>query len=194
MRKVKKILLALFVLMFSLFLIFNLIWPPKSGVIVSSNPTSSVFINGKKVGKTPFEGVLNPGEVVIKLVPDNSEGEFETKVNLTSGVRTVIQRQFGYHDSASAGFIGSFEKIDPKKTMVSVVSIPENAQVFIDGQVRGNTPLSIDDVSPGKHELSVVATDYFGKTVSVRFYRGYRLVAFFELLPRKNLGATKDIK
>lgn len=190
MRKIKYILLVFLLFLFSFSLFINLFWPPKAGIVVSSNPSSVVFINDNKVGKTPFEGMFDPGEVVVKLVSDGS-GEFETRVNLVAGVRTIVQRQFSSGNNDSAGFIGTFEKSDSRKTLVSIVSVPESAQVLIDGQFRGTTPLFLDDVAPGKHELTVMATDYIGKTVSARFYKGYKFIAFFEIAPRTSLGVTR---
>lgn len=185
------LLFIFFVFLFSLVLAVNLFWPAKAGIVVSSDPPAVVFVNDSNVGKTPFEGMFAPGEVVVKLLPEGSKGVFETRVNLVAGVKTIIQRQFSNNNDNSAGFIGTFEKTDPKKTLVSVVSVPERAQVLIDGQLRGTTPLFLDDVAPGKHEITVMATDYIGKTVSARFYKGYKFIAFFEIVPRTSLGVAK---
>ncbi len=195
MKKIKKFLLASFwilFLFFLFFLVFNFFWPKKAGIVISSEPQSSVFINGKEFGKTPVETLFAPGEATIKLLPDNSGGEFETRINLVPGVKTVIQRHFNSQNKDSAGVVVTFEKENPKRTLASIISVPENAQVLIDGQLRGNAPLFLDDVSPGKHDVTVMATDYLSKTVSARFYRGYKFIAFFELSPRTSLGVPKE--
>ncbi len=179
-------------LFFLSLLVFNFFWPKKAGIFVSSEPKSVVFIDGEKVGETPVEKLLNPGEVIIKLLPDNSEEGFETRINLVSGVKTIVQRHFNNQNTDSAGIVITFEKGNPKKTLASIISVPENAQVLIDGQLRGNTPLFLDDISPGKHEVTVMATDYISKTISARFYRGYKFIAFFELAPRTSLGVPKE--
>ncbi len=190
----KKIIVALklfFLLLFLFFVAISFLWPKKAGIFISSEPQSIVFINGEEFGKTPVESLFDPGEVVVKIKPNDSEESFETRVNLVAGVKTIIQRQFDNQGEDSAGVLVTFEKQNPKRTTAFIASVPESAQVLIDGQLRGTTPLLLDDVAPGKHEVTVMSADYLSKTVSARFYKGYKFIAFFELLPRASLGAPK---
>lgn len=49
----------------------------------------------------------------------------------------------------------------PQYGSVSVSSNPVGATVFLDGQQRGTTPMRIDQVSIGKHEITLVKAGYY---------------------------------
>ncbi|OGM26737.1 hypothetical protein A3D00_00560 [Candidatus Woesebacteria bacterium RIFCSPHIGHO2_02_FULL_38_9] len=187
MKKVKIIGLVLFSLgvigLFGFFAI-KLINPKGAAVFVDSNPSSMVFINGEQVGRTPYEGRQKPEEVTIKLVPETFAkplATYETKVTLISGIKTVVRRSIGESEETSAGEIISFEKTGSDDPSLAVVSNPDAAQVGLDGQIRGFTPLKISSVSPGKHKLSLTAQSYSERSFDIENARGYRLTAVVKL-------------
>lgn len=158
---------------------------PKAGLLIDANKTSLIFINGEQVGKTKYEGTYTAGEAAIKLVPESFDkpiAPYEVKVDLTPGVRTIIQRDFGDSEEVSGGAIISFEKGSVGDIGIAVVSIPDTAQVMIDGQVRGSTPFKLDQVSEGEHSITVTLPGYSDKSVNVRTYRDYKLTAVFTLV------------
>jgi len=88
--------------------------PKNSGLVVESQPTSLVFINGVQVGRTPYEETRAPQEITLKLVPETNDKQFtffETKLSLVSGVRTIVRRVFAETEETSSGEVISFEKI-----------------------------------------------------------------------------------
>lgn len=180
-RRIFLLLLFLVALFF-----MNFLLPRKSALVVLSDPPSTIFINGKHFGKTPLVEIFEPGDVFVMLQPDGLGKSFETRVSLNPGVKTVVQRHFD-KDGKSAGLLLTLEKSGSDKPLANIVSAPENAQVLIDDQLRGFTPLFLEGVAPGKHTITLMHPDFFSKTVSVRFYEGYRLEAFFDLLPSKDL-------
>ena len=75
------------------------------------NPSSTVFIGGVQVGKTPYSGTRDTGEISLRLVPDALEKPlvpYETRVSLSPGIQTVVKREFGETIDASAGEVISF--------------------------------------------------------------------------------------
>ncbi|MEJ2347824.1 MAG: PEGA domain-containing protein, partial [Patescibacteria group bacterium] len=157
-----------------------------AGLLIEGTPAANVFIDGEHVGRTPYDGTRNPGEVVIKLVPESFDSPlapFETKVTLVSGIKTVIRREFGETDDDSSGEIISFEKMGGKETSLSIVSIPDAAQVSIDGSVRGFAPYKTSSITPGEHQIIVYAPGFFEKTFTVKAVEGYKLTTVVKLKP-----------
>src|SRR5688572_10234358 len=157
--------------------------PKPGGVLVDTSPESSVYINGSFVGKTPFTGVYEAKEVVLKVVPIDTELAlipFETKLTLTPGIQTVVRREFGKSETASSGDIISFEK-EAGKTSLVVISTPDNAQVSLDGVPRGFAPYKTTTISPGEHQITVKAPGYADRIMTVKTLNGYRLTVFAKL-------------
>lgn len=158
--------------------------PQKAGILIESDPVATVLIDNQEVGKTPFEAELSPKEVMVKVKPESTNGQifddYETKVNLISGIKTIIIKTFRESEEDSSGVIVSFEKVGSSDSFVTVVSVPDNAQVLIDDKVYGYTPLRIS-VPGGDHNLLVVADKYLKKQLPIRVYKGYKLTAFVKL-------------
>jgi len=185
----KKILLAIglgFLIIGVVFVLFitGVLKRQGSRIRIESNPDSTVFINGEQVGRTPYEQDSKNSEIVIKLIPDSSNqplAPYETNVSLTSGVKTIIRRNFGETAEDSSGEVISFEKSSEKEPIVSVISTPDGAQVQLDGQIKGVTPIKLSDIVMGNHELSVSASGYTERKFSIQTVNGYRLTAVVQL-------------
>ena len=166
------------------FLLVRYLKPKVAGIYIETVPAATVYIDGAEVGRTPYEKTRTPGETVVKLVPDSFEfpmAPYETRVNLSSGVQTVIKRFFGDNDETSSGEIISFEKIDSNQVSLAVVSIPDSAELLIDGSERAFTPHRTTSLLPGIHSLVLSAEGYQEKRVDVRTYEGYKLTAIIKL-------------
>jgi len=198
MKVVKVILLTIFlVLLIVLGTLFvtGYFSPPKAGLLVDTDPLSTVFINGERVGTTKYEGMFKPGEVVVKLVPESFDKPlppYETKVKLVSGVKTIIQRAFLESEEKSSGAIISFERSDDNNAQISIVSIPDASQVLLDGQIRGNTPFKLSPVSVGKHTLILRSQGYEEKKIGVMIYKGFKLTAVFKLSPKEEQNQPEE--
>jgi len=158
--------------------------PQNAGILIESDPVAMVFIDNQEVGKTPYEAEISPKEIMIKIKPESVDGQkfddYETKVNLVSGIKTIVMKSFRQDEDYSSGVIVSFEKVGSGDSFVTVVSVPDNAQVLIDDKVYGYTPLRIA-IPGGDHNLLVTADKYFKKQLPIRVYKGYKLTAFVKL-------------
>lgn len=177
-------MLGILLIAFSILFFLGFFESSKAGLLIDADPVSTVFINDKEVGKTPYETETVPSDVYIKIKPENINGytfdDYETKVNLVSGIKTIIKRTFNMNEEYSSGVIVSFEKVASRNSFVTVVSIPDNVQVLIDGKIYGYTPLRVS-VSAGDHDMSIVADKYLEKKLPIRVYKGYKLTAFVKL-------------
>ena len=167
--------------------------PQNAGILIESDPVATVFIDNQEVGKTPYEAEVSPKEIMIKIKPESVDGQtfddYETKVNLVSGIKTIVMKTFRQNEEYSSGVIVSFEKVGSGDSFVTVVSVPDNAQVLIDDKVYGYTPLRIA-VPGGDHNLLVVADKYLKKQLPIRVYKGFKLTAFVKLAKSDEPQAT----
>lgn len=183
LRLVIFILAGLAVLTGLTFFLVGQLRPKVAGIYVDSQPTSVVYVDGRQVGRTPYREKIDPGEVVIKLVPDSFEIPllpYETKVNLTPGVETVIRRDFGELEEDSSGEIISFEKIGGQESTLSIVTVPDSAQLLIDGRERAIAPFKTS-VSPDEHSMVVSADGYTERVIQAKTFPGYNLTAVVKL-------------
>lgn len=165
--------------------------PAQAGIQVDSTPQSKVFINEEEVGTTPLEKTMAAGDITLRLVPQG-EGtlpSWSRKVTLTQGVKTVIRRVFGPTESQSAGEILSFEKIAGKTASLAIVSSPDSAEVVIDGEVIGFSPIR-RDLAEGKHTIRLSRTGFSNRELTVTTEPGYKLTAVVMLAEVPNEEAT----
>lgn len=154
-----------------------------SGLDITTNPTSTVFLNGENVGSTPYSNkAIKPGEYTIKLVP--SSGDFtpyEIKRTLSSEVSTVISRNFAPSDPDSSGYILMLEPDVSGKTYLSVISEPDAVNVNLDDKPSGFTPLSKIETTPGAHSVFLSSPGFLDQTLGVNTVKGYNLVVSAKL-------------
>lgn len=118
--------------------------------IVSIPSGALILVDGVQKGLTPFKiDNIPAGDHQVKLTKDGYQ-DLETTI-------TVIEKKVGELRVEMKRYTGSFE----------VKSIPAGAQVFIDGDLKGITPLVIDDISVGQHLLRLIKEGYIEATKTV---------------------------
>ncbi|MFH1832735.1 MAG: PEGA domain-containing protein [Candidatus Levyibacteriota bacterium] len=152
----------------------------KGALQVTSIPKSTVYLDDKVIGQTPLckcsaDEMLEEGDYTIRLVPaDGVSLPFEEKITISKSIMTVVDRTFS--NGTSEGSIISLSPLqDAKMLLLSVVSFPDNAQVFLDGNSIGNTPFSTKDLTESDHELKLSKSGYSDKTIRIRTVLGYKL-------------------
>lgn len=186
LRTVSIVLIIVGLILGVVFFVIGSFKPKSAGIIIETTPAANIFIDGEQVGRTPYEGTRKPGEITIKLIPESFEAPlapFETKVTLVAGIKTVVRREFGESDETSSGEIISFEKIGGKEASLAVVSIPDAAQISIDGSVRGFAPYKTSSIIPGEHSVIVYAPGFTEKSFLIGTVEGYKLTVVVKLKP-----------
>lgn len=181
-----SVLVGVAILVLGVFFAVGYFKPTGAGLVIETTPISTVFINGEQVGRTPYEVTREPGEIVVKLIPESFEtplAPFETKVELVSGIKTIVKRELGETEDKSSGAVVSFEKISGNEVSIAVVSIPDAAQISIDGQAWGFAPFETSLVTAGEHQLTISSPGHEKKSLSVKAQEGYKLTAVFKLKP-----------
>lgn len=185
MKVLKVILITLFsvvILIVAIFFSIGYFKPIPSGISIDSTPKSIVYINGKQVGSTPYKETIEEESLKIKLVPEGlSIDPYEVSVKLNEGVETVVKHFFANSVEESQGFVLSFDKDESKSTSMVVNTDPANAQVFVDGVVKGFTPYKMTTITPAKHKIAVKLANYTDLEIPINLSEGYKLNIFAKL-------------
>lgn len=190
MRKIILFLTPLLILTI-LFLVIVLVINKDNGkgaLQATSIPSAQVFLNGKYVGKTPLclcdlNQLVKVGDYDIKIIPSQTGfTTLEQKITIYKGVLTVVDRTFDKQAAASTGSIITLSPIDSKNAAeLLVVSFPDKAQVIMDSNPAGATPLLIRNITASDHEIKLLKDGYNEKIIKVKTVEGKRLEATVSL-------------
>jgi hypothetical protein len=111
---------------------------PGTVIIESTPPESEVFLDGARSGQTPLTLKVSPGEHSLELRYDGHR----QAITLSIEPGDEITQSF---DWATLTPIGALE----------VTSDPAGARVLIDGKDAGVTPLKLDGLKLGEHNVTV---------------------------------------
>jgi len=140
---------------------------------VTSTPEASVFLDGKHLGKTPFfSDQLKAGEYLLKITV--SEASFIDKITLTSNTLTVVNRELNNNFLAQSG---ETLWLKPDSKGLFVTSIPQEADLTIDGKSFGETPILIEKIEDGEHKVVLSKVTYIDREFSIKTSSKYQLVA-----------------
>lgn len=162
---------------------------PRAGIRVEANLKSKVFICQKvtsnpcdiensEVGVTPYQDEsLTEGEYLVRVKSEEGNKTWQGYINLNAGTLSVINRELGDTPALSSGEVMTLGK----GTGVTIISTPSNAEVTVDGKVRGRTPLSLPDVSGGEHQLLISKDDFLKRSIRVNLEQNFALTLGVDL-------------
>ncbi len=135
-------------------------------VTIVSNPSGAqLFVNDKLVGHTPYTSRLSIGNHRLKLV-NGSHTHEET-----------IAVEIGGKSSHSFDIRIPFEK--------NITSTPSNARVYIAGEYKGNTPLTLK-IIPGVYRVKFFVSDKHDDREQLVTFKGYVENLHFTILPNQD--------
>jgi len=161
--------------------------PSSAALKIETDPAAVVFIDGQQVGSTPFhDDNLEPGEHLVKIVPEENQVDFnvwEKRINLTPLAMTLIDYRFTQDLTRDSGQVISLEKIATREAAaLSVISVPGQAVIKINGDPRGFTPFFGDNLAPDIYEITISSTGYEEKTITnAKLLAGYKLLVEVKL-------------
>ena len=134
--------------------------PPSVGklVLVSTPSSAKVYLNNTYKGTTPLTiDQLKPGDYQLKLSKDGYQDWSKKVTVVTSKTNTL-----------SVSLI-AIPKPAPIYGQLSIDSTP-SAQVCLNDQVKGSTPLTLDNLNPGTYQLKLTKEGYqdFQKEVQIK--------------------------
>lgn len=158
---------------------------PKQGVLkVESSPTTSIFLGNKHTGRTPFENKVEAGDQTIRLVPESTTETLSTwqgNIKISPNLLTYVNATLSDSEFTTAVDILWLEKISSRQSEISVTSNPDGATIILDGDTKGVSPLSLTNISPGDHTLTINSAGFTARTLKVKTTVGYRLLANIKL-------------
>lgn len=160
---------------------------PKGALQVTANNKSKVYLDGKMIGETPLckcdlDNMITEGDHIIRLVPEQGGFEpFEQKITITSKVLTVVDRNFDNLGLANASLISLTPILDKTAAQISIVTFPNDSQIFLDNNLVGQSPLLIKKTTDSEHELKISKEGYKDKIVRIKAIDGYKLEALIFL-------------
>lgn len=182
----KKILLFLIplvlaIIVLSVFVFFISKGSGKGALQVTAIPKSNVYLDGNLIGQTPLckceaSEMIAEGEHSIKVAPiTGSFTAFDNKITIGKSVLTVVDRTFG-EGAMSEGSIITLSPVDDKKTaQLLVLSYPDKADVILDSNILGKTPLFLKSLTSSDHTLKLTKDGYKDKIIRIRAVNGYKL-------------------
>jgi hypothetical protein len=108
--------------------------------MASNPPGAQVFVDNVEHGQTPLTLTLAAGSHIVEL---RGSGEPRTiPITITAGMQT---QQYIELPTTGAGTPGSLQ----------IRTEPAGAQVLVDGQPRGKSPVLVENLTPGEHLVTV---------------------------------------
>lgn len=164
----------------------------KAGLKITSLPEASVFVNGKEVGKTPYQDEnLKVEEYQVELKA--GDASWQSKIKLINGTMAVINRELATSMASSSGEILTLDK----GSGVIITSTPSSAEVEIDGRLVGKTPLSVSTLVSGEHTFLLSHDGYLKRNIRASLPDGLALTINVNMaISEINLGVlpTPEIK
>ena len=129
---------------------------PRPGTLtINTRPNDSeVLVDGARRGTTPLTLSLTPGSHTITV----RSGSDERVVPLTISSGAEVSQYFEMKAVEPAVVVGR----------VSVVTDPPGARIAVDGKARGTSPITVTDLTPAEHKITVTSdTGSAERTVTV---------------------------
>ena len=129
--------------------------PRPGNLTINTRPIDAeVLIDGTRRGTTPLTLSLTPGTHTITV---RSAGD-ERIVPLTIAAGAEVSHYFEMKPAEPAVVVGR----------VSVVTDPPGARVSVDGKARGTSPITVTDLTPADHKVTVTSdTGSAERTITV---------------------------
>lgn len=158
---------------------------PKQGELrVDSTPAVAIYLDDKQIGRTPFKEKVNTGDYTIRLASDTGAGQvasWQGRITVGPNLLTYVNANLNESELSSAVDVLWLEKISSSKSELSVTTNPDGATVLVDDVTKGVTPLSLQDITPGDHTVTVTSVGFLTRSLKVKTTPGYKLIATYKL-------------
>ncbi len=186
------------VLVFSVILFLFVENKGKGALQITASVTANVYLNGKLVGTTPFckceqKDLLTEGDYTLKLVAKSGNFDpFEQMITIAPNALTAVDKNFAQRGFGNASVINLSQVQDSKVAQLLVVTFPGKAQVYVDNNSKGESPVWIKDIGVADHNIKISKSGYQDKIVRVRTVSGFKLnaVIYLGLNPVATSGAS----
>lgn len=123
--------------------------PAFADVSISAKPNADILINGERKGSGNWNGRLLSGIYTVKAEKDKHYSE-EKQLEITAGQDETL----------------SFD-LKGKTGSVDVVTTPMEAKVYLNGEYKGTSPMTLKDLLIGEYEIGLEKSGYAKKHISI---------------------------
>ncbi|MFH0773151.1 MAG: PEGA domain-containing protein [bacterium] len=167
-------------------LFFDVVSKKEGRLQVFSRPGAAVFLDNVMKGNTPFTDTLKEGEYLLKIVPDDvatQAASWQKKILVFSSSLTYVDVQLESTDITSWADMYWLTRLGlfNKSSGLAVETEPSGALIYLDNDEKGVSPLILDNVSQGNHELSVFMPGFSRRSKKINISSGYVLHAYVKL-------------
>src|SRR6056297_58930 len=151
---------------------------PTSGTVsFNSNPSgASIWLDGSWTNKnTPLKTTLPEGYHYVRFSKSGYQ-TFETQFYLNAGSYQEINT--------------NLSPLAPQYGKLTVNSQPPNSTVYYDGQIKGNTPITLNNLSAGMHQIQIKQTGYETFNQQIQINPGEHKVLNANLVKVNPLGTV----
>lgn len=185
--KIIGILTLGFIVFIAVKLLFDIVGKKEGRLHVVSTPPAAVFIDNVMRGKTPYEDTIKEGTYTIKIIPEQvatQAASWQKSVSIYTDTLTYIDTKLESSDVASSAEVYWLTKKkgwgvqDPS---LLVESEPSGALISLDTDEKGITPITVDNVPDGTHELSLFMPGFARRTKKINIVKGFDLHAYIKM-------------
>ena len=151
---------------------------------VDSQPTVSIFLDNKHIGRSPYKDKVASGEYTMKLTPEattEAPASWQGRVIVGANLLTYVNATLSDSELTSAVDVLWLEKIGSRASEISVTTNPDGATLLIDNETRGVTPISLGDIAAGDHTLTVTSPGFAPRSLKIKTTAGFRLIVTVKL-------------
>jgi len=151
--------------------------PTAGTVSFNSNPSgASIWVDGSWMNKnTPLKTTLPEGYHYVRFYKSGYQ-TFETQFYLNAG---------GYQEITA-----NMVSLTPQYGKLTVNSQPPNSTVYYDGIMKGNTPITLNNLIPGTHQIQIKQTGYETFTQQIQINSGEHKILNANLTKINPLGTV----
>jgi hypothetical protein len=166
----------------------------QAGLHIESNEAATIYLDDKHVGTTTFDQQeLKAGQYTLKLVSEkNPNKQWQTNVRLTSKVITVVSYNFADHPDQASYYVLQLEKLaNQNNSEIAFITQPDNVIITLDGQPKGLSPVTLEQITPGEHQIVLSAPAHQELSIPARSLVGYSLLINAQLARLADIPAPQ---
>jgi len=154
-----------------------------------SQGKGEVFLDGTKVGETPFSSEnLTSGDHELEIHRISAQTDFYStisrQIHLEPNTRTFLEAEIGPDPQFSSYILMYYTKNTNSSASLYINTLPKNTTISIDDQSYGTAPVAADSVTPGRHTLAITHEGYESKDTVIIAREGYTLVVEVQLMAK----------
>lgn len=184
--KLIVVLCIAFVVFILIKLLFDITSKKEGRLHIESRPGAAVFLDNVMKGNTPYTSSHKEGDYMLKIVPDGvatQAASWQKKISILNGSLTYVDVQLESTDIGSWADVYWLTRLGgfTKASGLVVETEPSGALVYIDNDEKGVSPLTLENVTQGNHELSLFMPGFSRRSKKININPGFQLHAFVKL-------------